>query len=191
MLLVYIHGANATGASFNYIRQHLDHDSELVIEYTSGNGFLNNLKSIKQQIAECKNIYFVAHSLGGIYAHHLANMFPDRVLGATTISTPYNGAESAEYIRHFLPHRLFKDIGPTSEPIAISKRLPILHPWTNIVTICGSNPLIIYENDGVVTLNSMRYRNDMKLVELPVNHYEVVLKEETVNIIRGEIDGLQ
>lgn len=192
MLLVYIHGASASGASFNYIRRQLKHDNELVIEYSSERGFMNNLESISKQITDCRDVYFIAHSLGGIYAHHLANMFPDQILGATTISTPYNGAESAEYIKHFLPHhRLFKDIGPSSEPIAKSKKLPILHPWTNVVTIRGSNPLIIYENDGVVTLNSMRYRDDMKLVELEVNHYEVVLKEETVNIIRGEIDGLQ
>lgn len=190
MKLIYIHGASATSASFNYIRKHLKYD-DLVVEYDSSHGFINNLETLSDQISKHDKIYFVAHSLGGIYAHHLANKFPEQVIGATTISTPYNGAESAEYIKHFLPlHRLFKDIGPSSEPIAISKRLPILHPWTNIVTTKGSNPLIIYENDGVVTLNSMRYRSDMKLIELPVNHYEVVLKEETVKIIKGEINGL-
>jgi predicted alpha/beta hydrolase family esterase len=191
MQIVYIHGANATGSSFNFIRQHLNQTNELVVEYDSRRGFMNNLESISAQINECNDIYFIAHSLGGIYAVHLANKFTDKVIGATTLSTPYNGAESAEYIKHILPHhRLFKDISPTSEPIVASKKMHLTHPWTNLVSTGGSSPLLIYPNDGVVTINSMRYRRDMKLIDVPVNHYEIVLKPETVNIIQGEIDGL-
>lgn len=191
MKLVYIHGASATGTSFNYIRQHLNYSDELVIEYDSRSGFLNNLDMMKEQLVDSDEIYFIAHSLGGIYAHHLSNILVEKTLGATTLSTPYNGAENADYIKHFLPHhRLFKDIGPSSEPIYRSKRMPIRHRWTNVVTTSGSNPLIVYPNDGVVTLNSMRYRDDMKLIELPVNHYEVVLRPETVKIIQEEIHGL-
>lgn len=183
--IVYIHGASATGDSFNYIRHHIDHQDELVIEYDSARGFDRNLDDIHREIENHNKIFFVAHSLGGIYSLHLADRLSDRVVGAVTLSTPYNGAESAEYIRHFLPyHRLFSDIGPNSGPIKSSQQIRIQHPWVNVVSTSGSNPLIIYPNDGVVTINSMTHRHDMKLIELPVNHYEVVLRQETVDIIK-------
>lgn len=193
--IVYIHGASATGDSFNYIRNHIDHQDEIVIEYDSARGFDRNLDDIHLQIRDCDKIFFVAHSLGGIYSLHLADRMSERVIGAVTLSTPYNGAESADYIRHFLPyHQLFNDIGPKSGPIKSSQQILIQHPWLNVVSTSGSNPLIIYPNDGVVTINSMSYRDDMELIELPVNHYEVVLRQETVDIIKDfmlDIDSVK
>jgi hypothetical protein len=44
MKLVYIHGANATSESFNYIRDKLGKGID--INYDSRNGFENNLKEI-------------------------------------------------------------------------------------------------------------------------------------------------
>jgi hypothetical protein len=193
MKLVYIHGASATGDSFNYIRQHLNYSNELVFEYDSKKGFTNNLEEMKSQLADEERVFFICHSLGGIYAVHLADaMSPDCVAGAVTLSTPYNGAESAEYIRRLLPfNKLFNDISPSSDPIRTANRISIKHPWTNVVSTAGHNPLIIYPNDGVVTLRSMRHRDDMQLIELPVNHYEIVLSQETVNIIKQHLDTLQ
>ena len=118
MNLVYIHGASATGDSFNYIRHHLNHHDESVIEYDSQNGFDRNLDDMKRIVCNIKQIVFVCHSLGGIYALHLADAFPQNVLGAVTLSSPYGGAESADYAKYFLPfNRLLRDIGPTSAPM--------------------------------------------------------------------------
>ena len=189
MIVVYIHGASATGESFNFIRHNLNYKHELVLEYDSKDGFMNNLKHMKHTLANEQRVFFICHSLGGIYAVHLAHALSDRVIGAVTLSTPYNGAESAEYIRRLMPfNRLFSDISPTSEPIKTANQLAIKHPWTNIVSVSGHNPLIIYPNDGVVTLKSMRHRNDMNLIELPVNHYEIVLSHKTVDLIKQHID---
>ena len=87
MTLVYIHGASATGESFNYIREKL-RGSSVVINYDSRNGFQNNLDSMKEQLKDIKDMFFIAHSLGGIYALHIANHYPEQVLGAVTLSTP-------------------------------------------------------------------------------------------------------
>ena len=115
MKLVYIHGASATGDSFNYIRDQLNHDNDLIIEYDSANGFENNLKEMQQQLRGLDNIYFITHSLGGIYAVHLAHAIANKVRGAITISTPYGGAEIADFAQYFLPfNRLMQDIGPGS-----------------------------------------------------------------------------
>lgn len=188
MKLVYIHGASATSESFNYIRQHLKHKDEYVVEYDSDNGFHNNLELMKEQLKDFENIFFVCHSLGGIYALHLTEYLGDRVLGACTISTPYGGAENADFAKYFLPFsRLLRDIGPRSEPMRMAEKIKLNHPWTNIVTTRGNSPWIIHDNDGVVTVKSMKCRDDMSFIEVDINHYEVVLSPETVKIIKDKI----
>jgi pimeloyl-ACP methyl ester carboxylesterase len=185
MNLVYIHGASATGDSFNYIRQHLNHSDEIVIEYDSQNGFDCNLADMKRIVTTVDKIVFVCHSLGGIYALHLADAFPQNVLGAVTLSSPYGGAENADYAKYFLPfNRLLRDIGPTSAPMKSASRIRIQHPWLNIVTTRGDSPWIMQPNDGVVTINSMKHRPEMQFKELYINHYEVVMSPKTVDIIK-------
>jgi len=186
MKLVYIHGANATSESFNYIRSKVGEGTD--INYDSRNGFENNLKDMLDQLKYIKDIAFVAHSLGGIYALHIANAIPKQVLGAVTISTPYGGAEVADYAQYFLPFsRLMRDIGPSSWVMRQSDCIKIKHLWTNIVTMKGQSPFIIEHNDGVVTINSMRHHVDMELVEVDYNHYEVVLSDTAVDIIKERI----
>ena len=190
MTLVYIHGASATSESFNYIRQHIGGE-DIVINYDSRNGFENNLKDIQKQLQGIKDIFFVAHSLGGIYSLHLANSMPKQVLGAITLSTPYGGAEVAEFAQFFLPFsRLMRDIGPSSWVMKQANNIKIQHPWTNVVTVKGQSPFIAEANDGVVTINSMKHHIDMELVEVDYNHYEVVLSDKIVDLIKDRINEI-
>jgi pimeloyl-ACP methyl ester carboxylesterase len=188
MKLIYIHGANATGESFNYIREHLNHNDDLVVEYSTADGFNHNLFQMKRLIKDCDNIFFVAHSMGGIYALHLADLFPDQVLGAVTISTPYGGSRAADYVKYFLPFsKLLRDIGPNSHPMRLTDQIQIQHLWTNIVTTRGTSLWMTEPNDGVVTIESQKHRKDMKFVELPLNHYEVVMSPKVVKTIQQQI----
>ena len=183
MKLVYIHGANATSESFNYIRDKLGKGID--INYDSRNGFENNLKDMLAQLKKVKDVAFVAHSLGGIYALHIANTIPSQILGAVTLSTPYGGAEVADYAQYFLPFsRLMRDIGPSSWVMKQADKIKIQHPWTNIVTIKGQSPFMHEPNDGVVTIASQKHHADMELIEIDYNHYEVVLSDRVVNIIK-------
>ena len=187
MKLVYIHGASATSESFNYIRSKIG-GKDMTVNYDSRNGFENNLSAIKEQIGTTKDVFFVAHSLGGIYALHLANAIPEQVLGAVTLSTPYGGAEVAEVVKYFLPFsRLMRDIGPSSWAMKQANKIKIQHPWTNVVTVKGQSPFMAEANDGVVTISSMKHHEDMELVEVDYNHYEVVLSDKIVNIIKERI----
>ena len=112
MKLVYIHGASATSESFNYIRTHINAD-HMALNYDSRNGFEKNLADMRYQLSNFNDIFFICHSLGGVYALHLADEIGDRVLGAVTLSTPYGGAEIADVAKYFMPYsRLLKDIGP-------------------------------------------------------------------------------
>jgi len=183
MNLVYIHGANATSESFNYIKSKLG--TGLDINYDSRNGFENNLKDMQSTLQNYKNVVFVAHSLGGIYALHLANDMPTAVKGAVTLSTPYGGAEVADYAQYFLPFsRLMRDIGPSSWVMKQASKIKIQHPWTNVVTVKGQSPFIPVANDGVVSIDSQKHHVDMELIEVDYNHYEVVLNDEVIKIIK-------
>jgi hypothetical protein len=42
-------------------------------------------------------------------------------------------------------------------------------------------------NDGVVTIASQKHHEDMELVEVDYNHYEVVLSDVVVDIIKERI----
>jgi len=186
MTLVYIHGASATSESFNYIREKLGEGID--INYDSRNGFVNNLNDMIEQLKDVEDMTFIAHSLGGIYSLHIANAMPKQVLGAVTLSTPYGGAEVAEYAKYFLPFsRLMRDIGPHSWAFEQANRIKIQHPWTNIVTIKGQSPFMLAHNDGVVTIASQKHHEDMELIEVDYNHYEVVLAEPVVNIIKERV----
>ena len=184
MKLVYIHGASATSESFNYIRQQLG-GNDIVVNYDSRNGFENNLKEIQTQLGKTKDVFFIAHSLGGIYSIHLANVIPKQVLGAVTLSTPYGGAECADVVKYFLPFsRLMRDIGPSSWAMKQADKIKIQHPWTNVVTVKGQSPFMHEPNDGVVSIASQKHHADMELLEVDYNHYEVVLSEQVVGIIK-------
>jgi pimeloyl-ACP methyl ester carboxylesterase len=188
MNLVYIHGASATSESFNYIRSKLGRGID--IDYDSRDGFENNLAAMKLSLMNTKDIFFIAHSLGGIYSLHLANHMPKQVLGAVTLSTPYGGAEVANYVQYFLPFsRLMRDIGPNSWPMRQADKIKIQHPWTNVVTLRGQSPFMIAPNDGVVTIDSMKHHEDMELVEVELNHYEVVLSDSVIDIIKTRLEA--
>jgi pimeloyl-ACP methyl ester carboxylesterase len=187
-MLVYIHGASATSESFNYLREHIG-GTDMVINYDSHCGFKNNLEQMQTALANVDRIFFVAHSLGGIYALHLSNLIPHQVLGAVTLSTPYGGAESADFAKYFLPFsRLLRDIGSTSWPMRHADQIKIQHPWTNVVTVRGSAPWIHGANDGIVTVDSQRHHAEgMELIEIEYNHYEVVLSDQVVELIKERI----
>jgi len=190
MKLVYIHGASATSDSFNYIRSKVGKGVD--INYDSRKGFENNLSDMLERLATVDDIFFVAHSLGGIYSLHLANAIPKRVLGAVTLSTPYGGAEVADVLTFFMPFsRLMRDIGPSSWAMRRADSIKIQHPWANVITMKGQSPFIPEDNDGIVTISSMKHHIDMELIEVEFNHYEVVLSDEVVKIIKERIDRVK
>lgn len=193
MTIVYIHGASATGDSFNYIREKIGTKKDLVINYDSRNGFEKNLANIKDVLDKEDKLFFIAHSLGGIYALHLADLYKDKVLGAVTLSTPYGGAEIADVAKYFLPYsRLLKDIGPNSWAMKHTRVIQKLNNWTNIVTTKGDAPWVPGKNDGVVTIASQKYRGDiMELIEVDYNHYEVVLNEQVVKLIQERLPNVR
>ena len=185
-MLVYIHGANATPNSFNFLRPLLGQG--MLLSYDSRHGFRNNLEKLKSELDGKDDITFIAHSLGGVYALHLADHMPDRVKQGITMSTPYGGHHVALIAKMMMPfEQLLHDIGPGSWPMNSLRSIDLRWPWTNIVTTKGNVPWLESPNDGVVTIESQKHRADMELIEVEMNHYEVVLSQLTVDLIRSRM----
>ena len=190
-MIVYIHGASATGESFTHIRQYVRdyfEEPDILLEYTSSDGFDYNLKQMKGKLDDAERLFFVSHSLGGIYSLHLANHYNATTKGGVSLSTPYGGSKEADFAKYFLPfNKLMRDIGPMSSPMREARYLDAPPNWTQVVTTVGQSPWIYEPNDGVVTLDSMRSRTDFELVEMKLNHYEVVLSDKVVELIIDRI----
>jgi hypothetical protein len=43
-------------------------------------------------------------------------------------------------------------------------------------------------NDGVVTIASQKHHADMELVEVECNHYEVVLSDQVVKLVKERVN---
>ena len=190
-MIVYVHGASATAESFTHIRQYVRDEFEepdITLEYSSDDGFDHNLAQMKGKLDGAERLFFISHSLGGIYSLYLANHYRDTTHGGVSLSTPYGGSAEADFARYFLPfNRLMKDVGTMSEPMREARYLPAPPNWTQVVTTRGQSPWIQADNDGVVTLKSMRSRTDFELVEMDLNHYEVVLSDRVVKLILDRI----
>lgn len=190
-MIVYIHGASATAESFTHIRQFVRdyvEEPDVMLEYDSGDGFEYNLSQMKGKLDDAERLFFVSHSLGGIYSFYLANYYKETTKGGVSLSTPYGGSEQADFARYFLPfNQLMRDVGTMSQPMRDVRHLDAPPNWTQVVTTVGQSPWIHEPNDGVVTLKSMRSRKDVELVEMELNHYEVVISDKVVELILDRI----
>lgn len=189
MKLVYLHGHGASSDSFNFIRSEINGHDEICLEYDSKNGFAANLLAMVERLKNTTDIFFVAHSLGGLYALHLADKLGDQVVGAVTMATPYGGSESALALNFFSPQQVYKDIHPAARPITQGRDID-LHGhqhWTAIVTTRGHSQLMAAANDGIVTIDSMRNRRGVKFIEVASSHHEVIQSRRSVDIIKAAL----
>ena len=181
--VVWIHGANQTGLSFQYLRSITKFKNELIVEYDTEKKFSDNLEMLSNEINQVDGPYFiVGHSLGGLYALHLTKYLA--VAGAVSISTPFAGSWTADWARFFVPtYQLFRDVGRRSTPIKDSKNIEIKFNWTQIISTKGNVPYHGGPNDGVCTIKSMSSRKDMELIEIPLSHFEVMCSDIVADII--------
>lgn len=184
--IVCIHGATASSTSFNYIVDRLKLTNVKRIDYNSNTPFFKNLDNMIEEIGIDDPVFIIAHSLGGLYAVHLTQHI--NIVGAVTISTPYNGSVMAEFAARMAPtYQLFRDIGIFNPPVLRARDIKIDVPWTQIVTTSGKNPWLLADNDGVVSYSSMTARADINYEYLDHNHYEIMLSPKTTDIIKKKL----
>lgn len=180
--VIWLHGANCSSLSFEYLRSITNFTKEMTINYSSMNKFYDNLQDIVEQVKGNGPHFVIGHSLGGLYALHLTQYV--RVAGGISISTPFRGSSTADWAKYMVPsYQLFRDIGRKSTPIVEGNAIQLNIPWTQIVSTTGSVPYHNGPNDGVVTIASMTNRSDMEFIEVPHTHYEVMTSKTVADII--------
>jgi pimeloyl-ACP methyl ester carboxylesterase len=180
--VVWIHGANQTSLSFAYLRSKCNFTSEILINYSSMNSFHDNLETMKQDLTDAGPVFLIGHSMGGLYALHLTQH--TNAVGGVSISTPLRGSSTADWAKYVVPsYPLFKDVGRRSKPVLESMEIQLNIPWTQLISTTGSVPYHGRINDGVVTIDSMRARDDVEKIELAHSHYEIVCSDVTAEII--------
>ena len=185
--LVYIHGANATRTSWNYIRSKVKSQNECILEYSSYNKFTDNLDAMLNDLERFERVFFIGHSLGGIYAYHLANIMRSKTLGGISVATPFGGVNSANLLSMIFPfYQLYKDIKPNSYPITHVQSIKNVPRWTQVVATRGHNPIINGKNDGVVTISSQKQINSEK-VYLNESHNEILQSDNLTGLIINRI----
>ena len=85
---------------------------------------------------------------------------------------------------------MFKDIGRRSDPIREANEIELDIPWTQIVSTAGSVPYHNGPNDGVCTIESMRHRTDMNIIEVNNTHYETMVSDKVGDIIKQTYESV-
>lgn len=181
--VIWLHGANQTSLSFEYLRTKTKFANEILVNYSSMNRFQDNLDMIVEQVQGKGPHFVIGHSMGGLYALHLTQYV--RVIGGVSISTPFRGSSTADWAKYIVPtYPLFKDIGRRSDPIMQANKIVLDIPWLQIISTAGSVPYHNGPNDGVVTLASMEHRGDMEKVRVENTHYEVMCSNTVADLIK-------
>ncbi len=184
MKIILIHGANASKVCWNWIGSHLENHDRLVWGMMTDPE--ENLIRMEQQLTE--PCVLVGHSMGGLYAWHLAQRNPHLVTSAISVATPWGGSIQAGFWKMFNFSIPWLQMISRMEPWTAQTRLletPV--PWTNVVCTHGFDLWGVGPNDGVVTVASQRELfGEYATVELDYGHNEVLQSSELVELIKSK-----
>lgn len=184
MHTLFIHGANATPHSFNYLKTCMQLEGDVTdITYDAGDRLSTLIDYVCSMIVQPTHI--IAHSLGGVLAVAASQRHPELIKSVTTMATPFGGSEAATRASVLLPFNTFlKNIhimNPTLREII--NEGPCVPTFT-IVTTAGSNAFEMRPNDGVVTIDSQRAFVGTQTLDAPLNHFEVLLSPTVAHEIK-------
>lgn len=191
MELVFIHGANGSSQVWNYMGSQFTDHNKTFIDYNSFNQFEENLANQVAQLVKKKNIFFITHSMGGIYAYYLRTIFSNQCLGAVTISAPYGGTAISNTMKLVFPfyhHPLWEDTCLQSPLIHRMKSFPVPQNWHQIVCSTKRTFFPLEENDGLITKKSQMALKGINYIHLDDTHYEVVQSTKALEIIKTIVE---
>lgn len=181
-IMVLIHGAYQSSTSFAFLKHLLPQYQFISLGWDVKGKFNQNLKEMRSILKGHAPLYFVGHSMGGIYAAHLSESV--NCIGGTAVSVPWGGSKAADWMKYIVPrHQLYHEVA-TSSPIVVkarTMRLPGI--WKNIVTTHGDNPGLKKPNDCVLSCDSMEARDDLPYAMLDATHHEALLRVDLIRSI--------
>ncbi len=186
MHIVYIHGANASPHSFNYIKERLPRHTSTDVVYDAREPLDEIIDLAEATILSDVDqpYHIVAHSLGGIIAVALSQRSKHMIQSVMTMSTPFGGSEAATAASVLMPFNTFlKNISTRSPTLReIVSTGPVV-PTLNIITTAGATMFEHRPNDGVVTIESQQAFIGTSTVQVGLNHFEVLLSPVVVQRI--------
>lgn len=180
----YIHGANASPVSFNYIKSQLYDHKAVDLIYSARDPIEDTIAIASDQL---KNpVHIIAHSLGGVIAVALSQIKPHLVRSVVTLGTPYGGSEIATRASVLMPFDPFiKNISTFNPTLLYVRSKGAVVPTLTIITNNGINSFESAPNDGVVTVSSqMALENPTIQVQMSLNHFESLINPNTVDLIK-------
>lgn len=184
--IAWIHGLNSTPSSFKYILQKLPKHNAHLINYHSHQPLSESIMEVISQLPKGETLSLVGHSLGGVIAALIAADNADSINELITISSPLSGSRAAGVLR-WLPGSLpiINDIYPRSPLLIRLNELETLSvPTISIVSTGGHLGTSSELNDSVVALSSQRALKFGEKIDVKANHFEVLLHDETVGVIK-------
>jgi pimeloyl-ACP methyl ester carboxylesterase len=183
--VVYIHGAFSSGVSFQRIMEALPKHEMITPQYDVKQSLGDIIDAVNDLIIELdSDVHIVSHSLGGIVGVGVAHI-NDRVKSVLTMSTPFGGSRLANTLRWFNTHELYRSLASNNPILTAISRKPLECDLKSIITTVGNNPMMFEKNDGVVSLKSQTALQYGEKVAIPLNHFEVLLSNETVNLVKN------
>lgn len=184
--IVLIHGANQTKMSFEYIRHALPCFQYINIEWDAFGNFYENVEQMVSVVEKAGPVYIVGHSMGGIYAAHIAESVD--CIGGSTISTPWGGSKAADWIRYLTPsYKLYYDVGTKGAPVLEAQKAVLPGRWTNYISTTGNVPGMGDQNDCVLTVTSMSTRKGIYNKYINATHYEILMSPDMIHSIGKNI----
>jgi pimeloyl-ACP methyl ester carboxylesterase len=184
MQIVWIHGFNSSHRSFNYMQAKLPAHDIIPIGYKSHQPLRDSLDEVRKQLPKDR-FSIVGHSLGGIIAVLMAAEHHDRVDAVVGVSAPFGGSRAALGLKWVPGYpKILSDITPSSPKIELISQLRLEVPTLSVISTGGSLPTSMEANDSVVSVSSQRALPFGKKVEVKATHFEVLLHEKTLKLLR-------
>lgn len=182
LIIWYIHGAGASNRSFTWLHEQLPDMPAQFFSYTLFETAHDAIQRLSQAIAEDgRPAVLVGHSLGGIMAIAATAA---NITGCVTLCAPFGGARHAEFLSMFYRHHLLSDLRSHGPLLRGVRAAPATKPHLAIVGTEGL-PFFAEDNDGAVTVASQTALDNVHYVRLSLNHFEVLLSRDVVDLIRA------
>lgn len=181
--ILYIHGAFSSGLSFQRIQEKLPKHEAIFASYTVDQSISTIVSNVGALVANEEEFDIIAHSMGGLVGVALAQQ-NTKVRSVITLSTPFGGSKVADMLKWFSGHELYQTLNGQSAVLRGLQSKPLHCKHRCVITTVGNNPMMYEPNDGVVSLKSQLAVPHAEQIQVPLNHFEVLLSNTTVKLIK-------
>lgn len=188
--VAYIHGLNQTSRCFGYVLQNLPEHKHVCIDYDSHQPLEASIAQVLRQLPKTGELSLVGHSLGGLISALIA--CGRELTELVIISAPIAGSRAAR-IAKWIPGAppIMRDITPSSPRIVEASNSKSTTRTLCLISTTGHLSSEKEPNDGIVTIASQKSLPYGKKIEVKANHFEILMHNRTVELIRKHLFGDQ